>query len=144
MKRFATFVGLAVVLGLVGCSQKSPVGKWDANVNAQGKQYPAVVDIKADGTMTSEITIPFPTGDIKLLAVGTWKSDGKSFTAKTTDIQAPTDASELLKGTLQMIKPQIMSQLGQDRTATLAFKESGSMEMTTVDGAVTTYVPHKG
>lgn len=141
MKPFGIAFVLAVAL--VGCSQKSPVGKWDANISAQGRQYPALVDIKADGTMTSEISIPFPTGDIKVIVVGTWKSDGKSFTAKTTDIQAPADASEMLKASLQMIKPQIMNQLGQDRTATIAFKDSGSMEMTTVDGAVTTYVPHK-
>ncbi|MBX3111607.1 MAG: hypothetical protein KF857_06320 [Fimbriimonadaceae bacterium] len=146
-----SFLLVAVpALLLAGCAHRTPVGKWDMSIDAQGKKYPAVVDIKADNTATWVITVPGQqTGlinlpEFKMNATGTWKTDGKTFTTTMTDIKLDDSAPDLIKAGFEMVKKQIVQQIGQSRTATLAYRDSGSMELTTPDGVVTTLVPHKG
>ncbi|MBS1707673.1 MAG: hypothetical protein JSS65_03005 [Armatimonadetes bacterium] len=139
-----------VAFGLAGCSQPSPVGKWDANIEAQGKQLPAVVEFKSDNTATWDISVPkqemgpVSVESFHILASGTWKADGTKFSSTVTDLKLSDGAPDMIKSAFELGKKQITEQMNKARSATLAYKESGAMEMTTPDGVVTTYVKHKG
>ena len=140
----ALFFAFVLMLVMVGCApQRTPVGKWDLTIEVQGQKYPAVVDIKADGTTSSLITLAMPMGDVKVDTTGTWKSDGKTLTMTVTDIKAAAGSNELVQGAIDMAKPALMKQLGVARTANLKYMENGEMETITDEGIVTTYKPHK-
>ncbi len=139
---------LPVAALLCGCSQPSPVGVWDVNVPVNGRQIPAVVDIKQDGSVVTTMTIPkqsmgvLEIPEIKVIADGTWKSDGKTFTQTTSSVKLDGEVPEMIKAGFQMAEKQIQDEMNKSRTAKLEYKD-GTMVMSTTDGIIKTFVKHK-